>query len=84
MAKKAPTAKKPVAAAKPANGGQQLIDAIRTAKRLHEFMAGHGGLPQALDAVDKVQALIALTGGVSELKQALEIVAQEACCAAPQ
>jgi hypothetical protein len=79
MAKKVPAPKKPVA-----NASQPLLDAIATVKHLQGFIQAHGSLQQALETVSGVNALIELTGGVEQLKQALEIVGRDETPAAPQ
>jgi hypothetical protein len=73
MAKKASAPKKPAA-----DGSQQLIEAIATVKQLQDFIGEHGSLESALAAVARVQGMVALTAGVDQLKQALEIVGQGA------
>jgi hypothetical protein len=77
MAKKAPAPKKVVA-----DSSKQLIEAIATVKQLQDFVKEHGSAEKALAAVLRVQGLIEMTGGCEQLKQALEIVGQEA--AVPQ
>lgn len=72
MVKKAPAVKKPGP-----DSTKQLVDAIATVKHLQDFIQEHGGLNQAVEAVDRVYKLIELTGGVDELKQALAIVGGE-------
>ena len=73
MAKKAPAApKKPVA-----DCTKQLVDAIVTVKQLQDFVKEHGNLENSLNAVNRVYGLIELTGGIAQLKQALEIVGKE-------
>ncbi len=72
MAKKAPAPKK-----QESDSGKQLVDAIVTVKRLQDFIRAHGGLQRALDEVLQVHELIKLTGGVEQLRQALEIVGKE-------
>ncbi len=63
----------------PATGGsQQLIDAIATVKQLQDFIKKHGTVEQAVAAAHRVHGLIEMTGGFDALKQALEIVGQEA------
>ncbi len=78
MAKKTAAPKKPVAA----ENSQSLVDAIITVKQLQDFIRENGGTEKALDAVSRVNGLIELTGGIEQLKQALEIVGREP--AAPQ
>jgi hypothetical protein len=73
MAKKTPAVKKPAT-----DGAKQLVDAIATVKQLQDFIRQHGGLEKALAAALRVHELIALTGGIDQLKQALEIVGKEA------
>jgi len=72
MAKKAAPAKKPEP-----EGTKQLVDAIITVKHLQAFIQRHGGVDKALEAVACVDQLIALTGSVAQLRQALEIVGRE-------
>ena len=72
MAKKLPVPKKPATEA-----SRQLVDAIVTVKHLQSFVAQHGSLDKALEAVSQVQRLIELTGGFDALRQALEIVGKE-------
>ncbi len=72
MAKKAVAAKKPEA-----ESTKQLVDAIITVKHLQAFIQQHGGVDKALEAVACVHQLIELTGGVGQLRQALEIVGRE-------
>ncbi|MEN6496854.1 MAG: hypothetical protein ABFD16_21395 [Thermoguttaceae bacterium] len=72
MVKKAPAVKKPGP-----DSSKQLVDAIATVKHLQDFIQEHGGLNQAVEAVNRVYQLIELTGGVDELKQALTIVGGE-------
>ncbi len=72
MAKKTPAAKKPAT-----DGSKTLVDAIATVKQLQDFIRQHGGLDKAVAAAARVHELIALTGGISQLKQALEIVGKE-------
>jgi hypothetical protein len=71
MAKKAPPAKKTDDSAK------QLVDAIVTVRHLQDFIHQHGSLEKALEAVARVNQLIGLTGGVSQLNAALQIVGGE-------
>ena len=72
MAKKTPAAKKPAD-----DATKQLVDAIVTVRHLQEFIKEHGSLEKALDAVAKVYGLMKLTGGVEQLRQALNIVGAE-------
>ena len=72
-------AKKPPAPKKQTPGSsQQLIDAIATVKQLQDFIKEHGTLENTLAAVVRVHGLIELTGGFEQLKQALEVVGQQA------
>ena len=69
MAKKPSTAKKPAA-----ESNKQLVDAIVTVKNLQDFICDHGDVEKALAAVARVKQMIDLTGGFSQLTQALGIV----------
>jgi hypothetical protein len=72
-------AKKTAAPKKPATEScQQLIDAIAAVKQLQDFVKEHGTVEKALAAAVRVQGLIEMTGSFAALKQALEIVGQEA------
>lgn len=71
MAKKVAPPRKPEPEA-----NKQLVDAIIAVKHLQGFIQEHGTLERALAAVDRVDQLTALTGGVAALKQALQIVGQ--------
>jgi hypothetical protein len=73
MTKKPAPAKKPVS-----DSTRQLIDAIATVKHLQDFIREHGDLEKTLQAVVRVNKMIELTGGVEQLRQALEIVGKEA------
>jgi hypothetical protein len=44
---------------------------------LQDFIHQHGSLEKALEAVARVNQLIGLTGGVSQLNAALQIVGGE-------
>jgi hypothetical protein len=72
MVKKAPVVK----SATP-DSTKQLVDAIVTVKNLQSFIADHGSLEKALEAVARVQKMIDLTGGFDQLRQALQIVGRE-------
>jgi hypothetical protein len=73
MAKKTPVPTKATA-----DHSKCLIDAIATVKQLQDFVAQHGTVESALAAATRVHGLIQMTGGFDQLKQALEIVGQEA------
>jgi hypothetical protein len=78
-------AKKPAVAKKPTvECTKQLVEAIVTVKSLQDFIAGNGGVDQAIEAAARVQKLIELTGGFDELNLALKIVGGEPAPAAPQ
>jgi hypothetical protein len=79
MAKKAAAPKTPTA-----DKSKQLVDAIITVKQLQDFIREHGDVDKALGAVSRVYGLIELTGGVNQLKQALEIVGREGAPAAQE
>jgi hypothetical protein len=72
MTRKAAAPRKPAVESK-----QNLVDAIVTVRHLQDFIKEHGGLEQALAAVDRVRKLIELTGGFDQLKEALEVVGRE-------
>jgi len=72
VVKRAPVAKKPVS-----ESSRGLVEAIVTVKHLQDFIKEHGSLESALAAVNRVNSLIELTGGVESLKEALEIVGKE-------
>jgi hypothetical protein len=72
MAKKVPAPKKPAA-----DNTKQLVEAIATVKHLQDFIKEHGSVDKALGAVSRVCGLVELTGGIGQLKQALEIVGRE-------
>ena len=72
MAKKTPAPVKT-----PSNQSKQLLDAIVTVRQLQEFIREHGTLEKALDAAVRVNALIKMTGGFDQLKEALEVVGKE-------
>jgi hypothetical protein len=72
MAKKTPAPKKTTT-----ESAKNLIDAIATVKQLQDFIRQHGTVEDALAAAVRVHALIQLTGGFEQLKQALEIVGQD-------
>ena len=74
MAKKASAPKTPAPKAPADDSSQQLVHAIVTVRNLQDFIQAHGGLDKALAAVVRVHELITMTGGIDQLKQALEIV----------
>jgi hypothetical protein len=53
---------------------QNLVDAIVTVKHLQEYIQQHGGLENALAAIERVHKLVSLTGTFERLTEALEIV----------
>jgi hypothetical protein len=73
MAKKTPAPKTTTT-----GSSKQLLDAIATVKKLQDFIKEHGTPEKALAAAVRVHCLIEMTGGFDHLKQALEIVGQEA------
>jgi hypothetical protein len=60
------------------SNSNQLLEAIAAVKQLQDFVKEHGTVDKALDAAVRVHGLIEITGGFDQLKQALEIVGQEA------
>jgi len=72
MTKKTPAPKKTTP-----DSSKQLICAIATVKQLQDFVKEHGTVEKALATAVRVHALIEMTGGFDQLKQALEIVGQE-------
>jgi len=72
MAKKAPAAKP-----QSDDSSKQLVEAIVTVRNLQEFIREHGDVQKALEAVGRVHKLVDLTGGFSQLREALSIVGQE-------
>ena len=81
MAKKATVVKKPEASAQ-ADKTKNLVEAIVTVRSLQDFIKDRGGLEAALGTVNRVSDLVALTGGFTELKVALDIVGREGSTAA--
>ncbi len=77
-------AKKAAAPKKTESGStQNLVAAIKTVKQLQDFVKECGGVDKALEGVARVNGLIELTGGVGQLKQALEIVGREPAAEQP-
>ena len=77
MAKKPAAAKNPPATSPSNSTKNLLVEAIVTVRSLQDFIKDRGGLEAALGTVTRVGDLVAMTGGFSERKAALEIVGRE-------
>ena len=54
-----------------------LVETIALVRTLEDFIQERGGLEAALGTVTRVSDLICMTGGVANLKEALEIVGRK-------